>query len=417
MNELKSLNDLFCYVKNILVLKRNAAPKNNNFTVFSALRNETDEDKTHTTFLYEILRPDGMHGMGDKFLKNFFESVLNQPYSTTARIHQEYHITSDDNYGRLDLLIETSDNCYPIEIKIYARDQDCQIERYVKFAKDRSETSKVYYLTLDGHTPSSCGKSEENYFVCISFADQIHKWLINCIDIARSNKNVVDVLNQYLTLLNKLTSSEQDDIYMNAVEKIIKQNKENYECAVAIEKGLQAVRTAKIITIFNRLKEHLSDRIECNYHENEVKKFYKEKNPYHALACEIKSAENIKVELAFEISVEGFYYGVAINVLQGDRKSLIQDRKEFIKSLYDNNNWRNWVDKIPKHGCWVWWKWLPSKNEQINFHSGSGENYLKLYDAIEFDKIMNIIYSDIDFNLDSILKNGIPTDSANLEHH
>ena len=108
---------------------------------------------------------------------------------------------------------------------------------------------------------------------------------------------------------------------------------------------------------------------------------------------EIKTVENIKLELAFEISVEGFYYGVAIdipNVLQPERKkSIIQERKEFIKSLYNNADWQDWVGRIK--GYWVWWKWLPSKNEKINFINCSGESYLKLYDDKEFNKIMENI--------------------------
>ena len=134
---------------------------------------------------------------------------------------------------------------------------------------------------------------------------------------------------------------------------------------------------------------------------------------------EIKTVENIKLELAFEISVEGFYYGVAIdipNVLQPERKkSIIQERKEFIKSLYNNADWQDWVGRIK--GYWVWWKWLPSKNEKINFSNCSGENYLKLYDAVEFNKIMENIYDDIDSNLSFIIKNGVPKNSENLGHH
>lgn len=419
MNDFKSLNELFSYIKTILELKKKAAPKNNSFTVFSVLGNETDEDKTHTTFLYEILKPNGLHGMGDVFIKTFFETVLNQSYSNSAQISKQHNIDSNnDNYGRIDLCIETSKNRYPIEIKIYAPDQDHQIDRYVKYAKEKSETSKVYYLTLDGHTPSSCDQSSEDDFICISFAEHISKWLTNCIDIARHDKNVVDVLNQYLTLLNKLTSSEQSDIYMDAIEKLISSSKDNYECAVAFEKGLVAVRTSKIKQIFDNIKAHLSDRIECNYDESELNMFYKEKNPYHALTGEIKTEGNIRLELAFEISVEGFYYGVAIdipNVPQPEGNSIIQERKEFIKSLYNNADWKDWVDRIK--GCWVWWKWLPSKNEKINFSNCSGENYLKLYDAVEFNKIMENIYDDIDSNLSFIIKNGVPKNSENLGHH
>ena len=175
MDNYKSLNELFGYVKTILELKKKVSPKSNNFTVFSALRNETDEEKTHTTFLYEILRPDGLHGMKDVFLKDFFKTVLKiKKYPQNVNVIQECFIDShDDIYGRPDICIETDSARYPIEIKIYADDQDKQIERYYKFAKKKSEMSQVYYLTLNGRSPSekSLGDLKEDKIICISFAE------------------------------------------------------------------------------------------------------------------------------------------------------------------------------------------------------------------------------------------------------
>lgn len=264
-----SFQDLFNYVKTILEIKQKTNHyRANNFTVFSALRNETDEEKTHTTFLYEILRPDGQHGMKDAFLKDFFKTVLKiDNYTNTAKIFQEFHIDSkDDNYGRLDLCIVTDSAWYPIEIKIYADDQEHQIERYYNFARDKSNVSRVYYLTLNGRSPSEkslgkIGKESEDDVICISFAKEIHAWLNNCVDIANHKhaQDVVAVINQYQTLLNKLTEEQQDDVYMDAINKLICSSKENYECAVAFEKGLVAARTQKLKELFNDIRKYLSE--------------------------------------------------------------------------------------------------------------------------------------------------------------
>jgi hypothetical protein len=54
MNDFKSLNELFSYIKTILELKKKAAPKNNSFTVFSVLGNETDEDKIKLSQFYVL---------------------------------------------------------------------------------------------------------------------------------------------------------------------------------------------------------------------------------------------------------------------------------------------------------------------------------------------------------------------------
>ena len=146
MDELKSINELYYHAKMLLNLRRKTnTSRSGNFTVFTALRNETDEEKAHTTFLYEILRPDGLHGMGDIFLNDFFTTVLGEHYQPGAKVNQEYHIDSnDDNYGRPDLCIETSTDCFPVEIKIYAQDQPKQIERYFEFAKRKSKTPNFF---------------------------------------------------------------------------------------------------------------------------------------------------------------------------------------------------------------------------------------------------------------------------------
>ena len=58
MDELKSINELYYHAKMLLNLRRKTnTSRIGNFTVFTALRNETDEEKAHTTFLYETQLP------------------------------------------------------------------------------------------------------------------------------------------------------------------------------------------------------------------------------------------------------------------------------------------------------------------------------------------------------------------------
>lgn len=88
--------------------------------------------------------------------QRFFSTVLKiDNYDSSAEIYQEYSFnSSDDNSGRIDLLITTTSAWYPIEIKINADDQERQVSRYNKVAKEESDISKVYYLTLNGCLPS-----------------------------------------------------------------------------------------------------------------------------------------------------------------------------------------------------------------------------------------------------------------------
>lgn len=427
-----SFQELFNYIKTILEIKQKTNHyRANNFTVFSALRNETDEEKTHTTFLYEVLRPDGQHGMKDTFLKDFFKTVLKvDNYDKTAKIFQECHIDpKDDNYGRLDLCIETDSARYPIEIKIYADDQDHQMERYHKFAKRKSEVSQVYYLTLNGHSPSekSLGKLSENDVICISFAKEIHAWLNNCIDIANHKhaQDVVAVINQYQTLLNKLTDEQQDDVYMDAINKLISSSKENYECAVAFEKGLAAARTEKLRELFNDIRKYLAENKKLKDYsifnnsieedellEKRISEYYSlDKNTWPKIWFEIKRVNEIRIILNIELGVT-LYYGL---IFTNDDWDKIPIQKDVLGKAFGRNNscWTDRINKFKGKDWWIWWRYLPFKDSPLNFRSCSGI-YTNLYDRQEYQNILDAISKELGDNLESILKTGMPNIEQNL---
>ena len=427
-----SFQELFNYIKTILEIKQKTNHyRANNFTVFSALRNETDEEKTHTTFLDEILRPDGQHGMKDTFLKDFFKTVLKvDNYDKTAKIFQECHIDpKDDNYGRLDLCIETNSARYPIEIKIYADDQDHQMERYHKFAKRKSEVSQVYYLTLNGHSPSekSLGKLSENDVICISFAKEIHAWLNNCIDIANHKhaQDVVAVINQYQTLLNKLTDEQQDDVYMDAINKLISSSKENYECAVAFEKGLVVARTEKLRELFNDIRKYLAKNKQLKDYsifnnsleedellEKRISEYYSlDKNTFPKMWFEIKRVNEIRIILNIELGVT-LYYGL---IFTNDDWDKIPIQKDVLGKAFGRNNscWTDRINKFKGKDWWIWWRYLPFKDSPLNFRRCSGI-YTNLYDRQEYQNILDAISKELGDNLESILKTGMPNIEQNL---
>ena len=72
---------LLDHVTALLKLKKEYPPNpGENFNIFSVLGMETDEVNTHCRLLYELLSPNGSHGMNDQFLLAFFEIVLQKPY-------------------------------------------------------------------------------------------------------------------------------------------------------------------------------------------------------------------------------------------------------------------------------------------------------------------------------------------------
>ena len=389
------------------------------------MRNETDEEKTHTTFLYEILRPDGLHGMKDAFLKDFFKTVLkikNNP--KTVNVIQECFIDSlDDIYGRPDICIETDSARYPIEIKIYADDQDKQIERYYDFAKKKSEMSQVYYLTLNGRTPSekSLGKLSEDDVICISFAKEIHAWLNNCADIANRKKanDVVAVINQYQKLINKLTDDQQDDVYMDAIKKLVSSNRENYECAAAFEKAVKNARIEKLKDLFANIRIILNkicdsekydisinDPSELEVVQRKISDYYNfSKNTWPSIWFEIKRVSSIRI--IFQIEVDTYLrYGV---LYTNDAWENVPEQKNKLRNAFGRNS-QNWNDRVNKKGnWWVWKKDVKSDGKHINFKDCNG-NYPDLYDEKEYKSLLESIEKDLKIDIDNILKTGVPRD-------
>lgn len=433
MDNFKSFQNLFNHVKTILEIKQKTNHNRcNDFTVFTALRNETDEEKTHTTFLYEILRPNGTHGMGDAFLKDFFSTVLKiDNYDSSARIYQECSFkSSDDNCGRIDLLIETSSARYPIEIKINADDQERQVSRYNKFAKEKSDISKVYYLTLNGYLPSknSLDNLDAEDVIRVSFAKEIYTWLNNCVVVANLNhaQDVAVAIQQYQTLLMKLTDGQQDDAYMDAIKKTISASRENYECAAAIERSLVSVRTEKFKKLFkdisdylcdNKLiKKHLSENVHPEYtsslynEDNEdlkrkIEVYYSScRNTWPGLCVEIKRNDDFRVFLEIEVE-DNLYYGVTI-FDKDMNKITSKSRKTGVCDIFDNDNWKAYVDDFFKaNRRFIWWEYLPEQNTPLNLWQCTGL-YINMYDDEGYKDILNKITKKLGDNLECILETG-----------
>jgi hypothetical protein len=188
--------------------------KGETFNVFSILKLESHENKTHSAFLGELLNPKGSHLMGTTFLELFL-SVIGIENSfidvTNAFVKLEHSIGAKDlenkTGGRIDIYISDKKNHLSIENKIYAGDQVAQIERYCNYNKEKN---RVVYLTLFGTAPSIESKGQlrdEDDFLLISYKQHIVQWLELCIKESYGTPILRETIKQYQILLKKLTNS------------------------------------------------------------------------------------------------------------------------------------------------------------------------------------------------------------------
>lgn len=380
------------------------------FNIFTVLDIETKEVNTHCRLIYELLCPDGQHGMGKAFLEEFFRIVLRKPFPEFVSVKREYKINAleDDEYGRIDLLLEGRDFCYPIEVKIYAGDQNRQIERYTAYAK-KAKDNQVYYLTLDGHEPTedSLGNLKVTSVECLSFASDMRDWLVRCGEIAWQVPAVSEIIRQYISLIDKLTGNVQEDEYMEMIKNMVNVSQENYQSAVTIEQALKLVRIEMMQRVFNEIEKHIGDRLKIfepqrNY-INLSKAFYESrKQVWPGLSYLIGTCGEYKIALRFEIEYK-LYYGV---VFFKNEWNKVPEKSSEIIDAFPNDSWKDLVKSYKSGSWWLWWEYLPSNYRLIDFRN-MNECYPNLYDSSKHKAIMQEIFMEIDTHLDSIKKTGV----------
>lgn len=222
------------------------------FNVFDVLQLSRNEVRLHSAFIAELLNPSGSHGLGDKFLKAFIETVFGnrgQKFSgndfikrfdtKSAMVETEHSIGSinekGDEGGRIDLFIkDKNNNAIIIENKIDAYDQPKQLIRYRKYAENEELNYKLLYLTKYGSPASenSAGK-DAKYYIPISYRQDIFSWLNKCIGISAMIPPVRETIYQYIINLkeildimddkniNKIVNLATDEKYLNATLDII----------------------------------------------------------------------------------------------------------------------------------------------------------------------------------------------------
>ncbi|GEM_PF-497555 len=206
------------------------------FNIFTILNMESDEVKTHSKFIYELLNPNGSHGSGDLFIRLFLDELPrpkakdrekpeDKDYGKIIKVIREYTIKND---RRIDFLIETEKYVIGIEMKIYAGDQDDQLSDYwaalKRMCKNSEQKPILYYLTLFGDDASDESTQDlelEKDYRLLSFSNHIYNWIEKCIEKSATKPIVREALVQYQNLIKKLTNRISNNME-EEMKKILK---------------------------------------------------------------------------------------------------------------------------------------------------------------------------------------------------
>lgn len=262
-----------------------------NFNVFNVLKLTTNEVRTHSAFLAELLNPRGLHGQGAVFLQLFVNQLKervkqnndllkNQSESkegieklnstnfsfenTDTKAEKHIGVITEDGErgGYIDILVTDDKNhAIIIENKIYAGDQENQLLRYFNYgldnylSKEEEPQFDLLYLTLDGKEPSeySTGKPDKLKYITISYKDDIKVWLEQCKEKAVNKPLLRETLAQYINLIKQLTGQTMNDEEKQEIAKIIVKSEDSIKASFDIADSI--IHQVKIDLINKLIKQ------------------------------------------------------------------------------------------------------------------------------------------------------------------
>lgn len=277
-------------------------------------------------FLADLLNPEGMHGCGIVFLKSFLENVLdedriNDTLLTCTDIVTEFGI---DKERRIDIVIRNARFFIPIEVKIYADEQEGQCYDYYENARKFDADTKIVYLTRFKSEPSEYSRKEKNgnkilsmdKIRCISWEEDICGWLT--VMLAQLKNPIKTMVMQYIDAIHIIADRRENKVMESTLE-ILYESADYFNAGIQIEKSMKTAKLKLIRLVFDDIKVEMgkiapkygleleTDALYYLYDEKRHEKFYDCDTTYPGLNYVVRNAKFQKESLQMWFRVEVDY--------------------------------------------------------------------------------------------------------------
>ena len=369
----------------------------NNYNILTTVLKEYDEVRLHSRMIASFLDPFGEHYQSNLFLDKFLEVLNISTFNIDSKNCSIYL-----EYQNIDLYITDGDKHIIIENKVYAKDQERQIERYIKIIKDKNQDLKpndilVIYLSLDRDKPSkySLGDlSVENstltvdtkeiaLFKSIHYKNEILQWLEKCKYEVQNITNLNEVFRQYIDVV-KMINNQYEDKIMSLVDYILK-NKSIYNLAMEIKEELPNARKKSINIFFDNivffLKKELDDKWEIKLEKDFLDKKHQ---VFLRIYKKVWIVDNNCKDIIFGVIFDKEdYYDIRWGIIRNDN--------------VDIKNIKKYSEELNELGCnslgidewWLHLEYLNNTHEVMDF-----VEYIQFNEDAEkefFNQIINLI--------------------------
>jgi hypothetical protein len=368
------------------------------FNIFSILKMERLEVKTHSVFLYELINPKGTHYQDDKYLRVLVDEVLGIKDFNFVNVKVGRETIIDAN-RRIDFTIENDDYYVAIEMKIDATDQDKQLSDYFEYAKKQKKLSKIYYLTLDGRDADEKSAKEVEY-ERISFQSNILNFIEKSIEKSANLPIIRESLIQYKNLILNITNQTTQELQMESIE-IIK-NPEMAKAATIMSKNLAYAWAERELLFWDKLEEKVFTYIKDKEWEFTISDiFFNEydenrKESQKDIINEIINIRNTKSKyIEFELKKDDFTFRIySYSTCNFSYLIYYEDDKD-ISSISKKINFESKEGKIR----------YSRSNVKLNFCKDYEEEpTYDIFDDKKLDEIVENIFNEIKTYMDIIVK-------------
>lgn len=373
------------------------------FNIFSIAHIEHDEI-TICRVLKELIDPKGSHYQGAVYLRLFLKHVLKLDEALYADVNLDKTVVEREKLiagnRRIDIFIEIPGRIsIPIEVKLYAGDQDAQCSDYYRYAKYFDGEPVMYYLTLDGHRPSpaSMGNLPAKSVRTISFGSEILDWLSECLRAPETIRlaPIREIIMQLMDTLRKLTNQMEDKMETEIINLLL-QSKENMKNADLIAEAAGKASQKILDQYFREISKRIEEKYPWLEKSFELDDFEEEEYAPTGIWYRAKHLADGKHSIALNVTYDQWIYA-GFDVLDSDDNQ-IQYTKHFSQEELVGGNWK-------KNEYWPAWKYIcEDKNSRPNFNYHN-EAFYELLETDSFEKFVDETMRVVDELMESLFEN------------
>lgn len=307
------------------------------FNIFSILRKYDDEVGLHSKFLAELLNPHASHSIPD-FQRLFIEKAINP--AIDAQEWQREFLDSNvlyncqtealiEGFGRIDIILKSSDNIIVIENKIHAADQQKQLQRYFEACLEMGyspDAIYILYLNKDGKPVTSYGKGtlQDDQYGRINYKDDISSWLDACIREANDYPHIKQTLLQYWRLVGSLTGDNRSAKMKKSHIDLLYQDN-NFKLAHELSQSLTSFQIdlqkkvwQEMIFAFGQRGynfQFCDKQLQSCDENTKIKNYYKndsKENRLYGIQYEVGCLEGYKIHCFIQLN-HNMYYGMTVS--------------------------------------------------------------------------------------------------------